>query len=141
MADVIHFVEEPLPRDLERLEQEINQFNYRTTGFYDGRSLAAFLRDESGALRAGLAGHTWGGCCEVRFLFVRESERRTGLGTALLCAAEHEARARGCDQVVLSTHSFQAPAFYLRRGYVEVGRAPGYPRGHAQIYLRKGLVP
>jgi GNAT superfamily N-acetyltransferase len=141
VADVIHFVEEPLPRDLERLEQEINQFNYRTTGFYDGRSLAAFLRDESGALRAGLAGHTWGGCCEVRFLFVRESERRTGLGTALLRAAEHEARARGCDQVVLSTHSFQAPAFYLRRGYVEAGRAPGYPRGHAQIYLRKGLVP
>jgi len=141
VADVIHFVEEPLPRDLERLEQEINQFNYRTTGFHDGRSLAAFLRDESGALRAGLAGHTWGGCCEVRFLFVRESERRTGLGTALLRAAEHEARARCCDQVVLSTHSFQAPAFYRRHGYVEVGRAPGYPRGHAQIYLRKGLVP
>jgi len=140
MADVIRFVEEPLPRDLVRLEEEIYQFNYRTTGFHDGRSLAAFLRDESGALRAGLAGHTWGGCCEIRFLFVREGERRTGLGTALLRAAEQEARARGCDQVVLSTHSFQAPDFYRRHGYVEVGRAPGYPRGHAQIYLRKALV-
>ena len=139
MADVIHFVEEPLPRDLERLEQEINQFNYRATGFYDGRSLAAFLRDESGALRAGLAGHTWGGCCEIRFLFVRESERRTGLGSTLLRAAEHEARARGCDRVVLSTHSFQAPDFYRRHGYAELGRADGYPRGHAQIYLCKRL--
>ena len=140
MTDVIRCVDEPLPRELERLEEQINQFNYRTTGFHDGRSLAAFLHDENGALRAGLAGHTWGGCCEIRFLFVRESERHTGHGTALLRAAEQEARARGCDQVVLSTHSFQAPAFYQRHGYVEVGRAPGYPRGHAQIYLRKLLV-
>jgi GNAT superfamily N-acetyltransferase len=140
VTDVIRCVDEPPPRELERLEEQINQFNYRTTGFHDGRSLAVFLHDESGALRAGLAGHTWGGCCEIRFLFVRESERHTGLGTALLRAAEQEARARGCDQVVLSTHSFQAPAFYQRHGYVEVGRAPGYPRGHAQIYLRKPLV-
>jgi len=106
MADRIRFVDEPLPRDLERLEEEIDQFNYRTTGFHDGRSLAAFLRDESGALRAGLAGHTWGGCA----------------------------------QVVLSSHGFQAPAFYRRHGYVEVGRVEGYPRGDAQIYLRKALV-
>ena len=140
MADRIRFVDQPLPRDLERLEEEIDQFNYRTTGFHDGRSLAAFLRDESGALRAGLAGHTWGGCCEIRLLFVRESERRTGLGSALLRAAEHEARARGCAQVVLSSHGFQAPAFYRRHGYIEVGRVEGYPRGDAQIYLRKVLV-
>ena len=140
MADRIRFVDEPLPRDLERLEEEIDQFNYRTTGFHDGRSLAAFLRDESGALRAGLAGHTWGGCCEIRLLFVRESERRTGLGSALLRAAEHEALARGCAQVVLSSHGFQAPAFYRRHGYIEVGRVEGYPRGDAQIYLRKVLV-
>jgi GNAT superfamily N-acetyltransferase len=140
MADRIRFVDEPLPRDLERLEEEIDQFNYRTTGFHDGRSLATFLRDESGALRVGLAGHTWGGCCEIRLLWVREAERRSGLGSALLRAAEREARARGCEQVVLSTHSFQAPGFYRRHGYVEVGRADGYPRGHAQIHLRKLLL-
>ena len=139
MADGIRVVDEPLPRELEQIEQAINDFNFRTTGLYDGRSLAAFLHDERGALRAGLAGHTWGGCCEIRFLFVRESERRTGLGSALLCAAETEARARGCEQVVLSTHSFQAPDFYRRHGYVEVGRFTGYPEGHAQIYLRKTL--
>jgi GNAT superfamily N-acetyltransferase len=140
MADAIEFEDEPSPRDVEWLEDEINRFNYAATGFYDGRWLAAFLRDGEGQLRAGLAGHTWGGCCEVRFLFVREAERRSGLGSALLAAAEREARARGCDQVVLSTHSFQAPDFYRRHGYVEVGRADGYPRGHAQIFLRKRLA-
>jgi GNAT superfamily N-acetyltransferase len=140
MADEIRFDAEPLPGDLAELEEEINQFNFAATGHYDGRSLAAFLRDGEGRLRAGLAGHTWGGCCEIRFLFVREAERRSGVGSALLRAAEREARARGCTQVVLSTHSFQAPAFYQRHGYVEVGRADGYPRGFAQVFLRKALL-
>ncbi len=140
MADEIRFVEEPARADLESLEDEIYRFNEGATGHHDGRLLAFFLRDASGALRAGLAGHTWGGCCEIRFLFVRESERRTGLGSALLGAAEREAVARGCDRVFLSTHSFQAPDFYRRYGYVELGRAEGYPHGHAQIYLAKGLV-
>jgi len=139
MESEIRFVDEPSARDLEQLEERINQFNFVTTGLYDGRSLASFLRDTDGALRAGLAGHTWGGCCEIRFLWVREAERRSGLGSALLGAAEREARARGCDRVVLSTHSFQAPGFYRRHGYVEVGRADGYPRGHAQIFLMKRL--
>jgi hypothetical protein len=44
---------------------------------------------------------------------------------------------RGCDQVALSTHSFQAPGFYVRFGYTECGRTPGYPREHDQIHLVK----
>jgi len=139
MADEIRFVDEPAAGDLEQLEEQIDQFNFRTTGFYDGRALAAFLRDEAGALRAGLAGHTWGGCAEIKFLWVREAERRSGLGSRLLRAAESEALARGCARVVLSTHSFQAPDFYRRHGYAECGRAEGYPRGHAQIFLAKAL--
>jgi GNAT superfamily N-acetyltransferase len=137
--DEIRFEEEPSPHDVTRLEDEINAFNFRATGIHDGRLLAAFSRDDAGALRAGLAGHTWGGCCEVRFLWVREVDRHRGLGSRLLRAAEDEARQRGCRQVVLSTHSFQAPDFYRRRGYVEVGRAEGYPLGHAQIHLAKAL--
>jgi GNAT superfamily N-acetyltransferase len=139
MADEIRFVEEPSRDDLEALDEEIYRFNVRATGFDDGRALAAFLRDEVGALRAGLAGHTWGGCAEVKLLWVREADRRSGLGSRLLAAAEREVAARGCTRVVLSTHSFQAPAFYLRRGYVECGRVVGYPHGHSQIYLMKEL--
>jgi GNAT superfamily N-acetyltransferase len=95
MADEIVFTDEPRARDLALLESEIDRLNYDATDFRDGRSLAAFLRE--GRLRAGLAGHTRGGCCEIHFLWVREAERRSGLGSALLLGAEREARARGCD--------------------------------------------
>ena len=132
--------DDPSAADLEFVEERINEFNSATTGYRDGRYLAIFLRDANGAIRAGLTGHTWGGCAEVKFLWVRESERRCGLGTALLRAAEAEAKARGCTQIVLGTHSFQAPAFYAKHGYTGCGEIPDYPSGYAQLFLRKVLV-
>jgi GNAT superfamily N-acetyltransferase len=80
---------------------------------------------------------TWGGCGYIELLWVRDGQRGSGLGARLLAAAEAEIRRRGCDQVVLSTHSFQAPGFYARLGYQECGRTPGYPRGHDEIHLLK----
>jgi GNAT superfamily N-acetyltransferase len=121
------------------LEEQINEFNFATTGFRDGRWLAILLRDDDGRIVAGLGGHTWGGTAEVRFLWVDAPRRRAGLGRRLLRAAEEEARGRGCGKLVLSTHSFQAPDFYRALGYTEVGRFADYPRGHGQIFLEKTL--
>ena len=71
---------------------------------------------------------------------MRDDQRSCGLGTRLLATAETEIRRRGCDRVVLSTHSFQAPGFYARLGYTECGRTPGYPHGHDDIHLVKLLA-
>jgi ribosomal protein S18 acetylase RimI-like enzyme len=54
--------------------------------------------------------------------------------------AEAEAVRRGCRQLVLTTHSFQAPRFYEELGFIVVAEVPEYPRGHSQIVLRK-LLP
>jgi GNAT superfamily N-acetyltransferase len=102
-------------RDDDRPELEaflgdrLYQFNSRTTGIDDGKLLNASIEDAAGNIVAALSGHTWGGCCEIGRLWVDESMRGTGLGTALMQAAEREAVRRGCHQIVLSTHSFQAP--------------------------------
>jgi ribosomal protein S18 acetylase RimI-like enzyme len=72
-------------------------------------------------------------------LWVAENLRGQGVGTELMDRAEAAARTAGCTQMVLSTHSFQAPGFYHARGYREVGRTDGYPRGHAHLYLVKAL--
>lgn len=123
----------------ECLDREISAFNAAVTGHIDGRSLCIAVRENGGDLRAGLFGWTWGGCGYIEFLWVRDGDRGSGLGTRILAAAEQEMRRRGCRQVALSTHSFQAPGFYARFGYEECGRTPGYPRGHDHIHLVKRL--
>ena len=125
----------------DRLDQEIYEFNVGATGLDDGRLLTVKGRAGDGSLAGGLSGWTWGGCLYVDLLWVQADQRGQGLGSRLLEAAEEEAVARGCVVVSLSTHSFQAPDFYLARGYVEVGRTDGYPVGHAQLHLRKTLSP
>jgi GNAT superfamily N-acetyltransferase len=125
--------------DLEFIEEQINEFNFNTTGIHDARLLTVVLRDDAGRIYAGLSGHTWGGVAEVRFLWVDEPRRHSGIGSQLLRAAEDEARSRGCAKIVLSTHSFQAPDFYRRHGYIIAGEFAEYPRGHRSIFLEKPL--
>lgn len=127
------------PEDLQFLEDHVNEFNFASTGIRDARGLVILLRDVNRRIYAGLSGHTWGGVAEVRFLWVDEPLRHTGIGSRLLAAAEDEARARGCSKIVLSTHSFQAPAFYLKHGYVVAGEFSDYPCGHRSIFLQKPL--
>ena len=130
----------PDRRDVALLEARIDAHNMQTTGINDARLLAVFVHDDRGDVVAGVYGWTWGGSCEIQFLWVDARWRGEGVGTRLMQAAELEARARGATQIVLSTHSFQAPAFYARLGFREVGRVEGYPIGHSSIYLRKHLT-
>jgi GNAT superfamily N-acetyltransferase len=123
------------------LSDRINEYNVEATGFDDGRWLQVAKRGPGGSLDAGLSGWTWGSCGYIEFLWVRADLRGKGLGSRLLDTAEIEARARGCSQMVVSSHTFQAPDFYERCGYVEYGRIDGYPRGHAEVHLVKNLRP
>ena len=134
-------IEEPSSADIEFLEDRLYECNASATGIGDGRSLGVFLRDEAGSIVAGAAGHTWGETCELRQVWVAASFRGSGLGRRLIAEAEAEALRRGCQQLVLTTHSFQAPEFYRKLGFEVVSELAGYPRGHSQVVLRKPLSP
>src|SRR5437763_5913880 len=121
------------------LDDRLYEFNAARTGFDDGRLLAILARQRGGRIVGGLYGWTWGGCCYVRTLWVDELHRHKGLGTRLMVLAEREAKARWARQIVLDTHSFQAPDFYRRLGFEIVGSFPDYPKGYSQIFLRKPL--
>ena len=103
---------DPTPAEIDLLENRLYEFNAQATGIVDALGLALFGRDAQGEVVAGLCGHTWGGCCEIRQVWVHEKHRGQGVGRRLLVLAETEARRRGCFQIVLATHSFQAPEFY-----------------------------
>ncbi len=129
----------PEPTDVQFLEDRINEYNFETTGITDGELLSIFLRDQTGKIQAGIYGWTWGGCCEIRTLWVDPDLRKQGIGSHLLMAAEKEARRRKCRQITLDTHSFQAPDFYVKYGYQIVGRVLNYPRGYENLLLVKSL--
>jgi ribosomal protein S18 acetylase RimI-like enzyme len=129
----------PADADVHFLDDRINEYNVQTTRVADGRILSFFIRDEKAEIVAGLYGWTWGGACEIRYLWVREDRRRRGYGKALMAAAEGEAISRRCVLIALDTHSFQAPAFYQRLGFEIIGSHRDYPHGHFKHYLRKTL--
>jgi len=134
------FKEDPALEEVRFLEDRLYDFNVVATGISDGRALAIFVHGEDGNIRAGLSGHTWGRCCEIKQIWVQESLRGQGLGSALMEAAETEARKRDCRQILLTTHSFQAPEFYTRLGFEVLASVPDYPEGHQHFLLRKRLV-
>ena len=138
-TDDIRLVDGPDDALAARLDAELAEFNFDATGIRDAREFAAALHDEGGALMAGVQGWTWGATCWVERLWVREDARQHGLGRRLLIAVESEARARGCGQLALTTHSFQAPGFYQRLGFETVGELADYPVGHASLLMRKRL--
>ena len=121
------------------LVDRIYEFNAKATGYADGRFLAGTIRDDAGEIIAGISGYTWGGCCELTHVWVHERHRGQGLGKALVRAAESEAVHRGCEQVVLMTHSFQAPEFYEHLGYERTYAIQGRPRGYSDIVYIKRL--
>lgn len=132
--------EHPDPRALDFVDDQINAFNIAVTGIDDWRALAVFVRDDAGQIVAGLTGGSWAGYLEIHNLWVAEHLRGTGFGKRLLFADEHAARARGCTQVLLDTHDFQAPEFYKKLGYSVFGVFDGIGGRYNRYYLRKKLV-
>jgi ribosomal protein S18 acetylase RimI-like enzyme len=139
-GDIALRVEEnPDAADVALLDDRLSAFTIAESGHDDVRPVAVFARDGDGHVVAGIHGWTWGHCCELVTLWVAEPCRGQGMGRALLTAAEAEAGDRGCIQVTLFTHGFQAPELYLREGYEVVGILDDYPAGSATYWFRKRI--
>ena len=143
MADAAHapliLESEPAAADIQILEERIDNFNVLETGISDGKPFGLFLRGTDGAVIGGAEGWTWGGVCYIRHLFVPSTVRGQGHGRRLMEQIEAEARLRCCEQILVETHDFQAPDFYLKRGFAIMGTIEGYPRGHRRFTLVKPL--
>jgi GNAT superfamily N-acetyltransferase len=61
--------------------------------------------------------------CWLEDLFVRDADRRHGLGQALVASALDRARARGCKRVELDVSESNRGAWAL---YERMGFSPGY---------------
>jgi len=131
---------EPDPENVSFLEERLYEFNVAATGIADGKLFGLFLRGTDGDVIGGAYGWTWGGTCHLRYLFIPAEMRGQGHGRRLMRAIEQEARVRGCRQILLETHDFQAPEFYRRLGFEPAGVVSDYPLGHALLTMVKRLT-
>ena len=125
--------------DQSLIRSAINEFNMNVTGDRNYSPLVIFVRDDDDNIVGGILGDIWGGWLHINHLWITEALRKHGYGQQLMALAETQAREKGCRGVHLETHSFQAPAFYLKLGYVIFGELADFPQGHTFYVLKKML--
>ena len=102
--------------------------------------IALLIRDEHDEILGGLYGRIFYQWLYVELLAVPEQARGQGMGTKLMHMAEDLAREKGCIGVWLDTFDFQAPGFYQKLGYSELGQIVDYPPGHKRFFFQKRLT-
>lgn len=125
--------------DVQFVEQQLTSFNRQYTSADEYKPLNIFLRNNENAIIGGLLGETYWHWLHIRVLWIDEHYRNQGLGKKILGEAEKEAINRGCNNVHLDTHDFQAEEFYKKNGYVIFGTLDGLPEGHQRMYMKKAL--
>ncbi|PMN68348.1 GNAT family N-acetyltransferase [Enterovibrio norvegicus] len=105
----------------------------------NGECLSVYCHDKEGNFIGGLLGETCGNWFHIWQFWVTQSHRGASLGTNILDAAEKEAIKRGCKASHVDTFSFQAPEFYLKRGYHQFGLLEEYGGKFSRVFLKKQL--
>ena len=107
--------------------RRLRHFNYGVIGEYpETQYIRLNARDATGRVVGGVRGFVLLYWLQVEVLFVDDSVRRTGIGSALLVEAERQARKLGAKNVSVTTFEWQAPGFYAKHGYEEEGRTEKY---------------
>lgn len=131
----------PSAEDEAVVRDGLSAYNFEKAGYRDHRPLAILVSDpESGEVVGGLLGRTSFGLLYIDRFFLPESLRKQGVGGRILKAAEEEGARRGCSRAILTTLLFQAPGFYRRQGWQELGRIECDPPGHTRFLMTKILA-
>jgi GNAT superfamily N-acetyltransferase len=131
----------PAPGTFQALVQLLDESSRSLIGPAQPRLLVIPIRGDDGTIAGGFWGATMFEWLHVGLLFVPESLRGQGVGSALMATAENEAKKRGCRGAFVDTFSFQAAPFYQKLGFTPFGTLHDYPPGHSQIYFSKRFDP
>ncbi len=102
---------------------------------------ACYLKNNEGEIIGGLTSEITYENIYVKYFWVSKKIRNNGHGKALLSRLEQEALTHKIDNIHLDTFSFQAPEFYSRLGFKEVGRFKDYPKkGVDKIFFSKKIM-
>ncbi|MGD8221525.1 GNAT family N-acetyltransferase [Pseudomonas thivervalensis] len=130
------------PTDEERqaILAPLRAYNTAQTGGSAPELVAWLVRDEQGEIVGGLYGRVFFRWLYIELLVVPEQARGQGTGSTLMQMAEELAREKNCVGIWLDTFDFQAPAFYRKHGFTEIGQIDDYPPGHQRFFFQKRLT-
>ncbi len=131
----------PAPGTFEAIFRSLDHDSRPVIGPATPRLLVIPIHDDTGTVAGGLWGHTQFQWLHIEMLFVPETLRGGGIGSALMAAAESQARDRGCLGAHVDTFSSQAVPFYLKSGYEQYGVLDNFPPGHQRLYFCKRFDP
>lgn len=104
------------------------------------RKISALVTDDNGSIVGGLTGTIRFTSLHLDYFWLAEPVRSLGYGSKVLAAMEAEAVKENLTNIFVDTYSFQAPAFYEKCGFREVGRYTDFPReGVNRIFYAKKL--
>jgi len=134
--------QQPAAAEMAVVIKGLTAYNASQTAGDTPNYLFVALRDQDGEVVGGVVGATYLGWLQVQAVWVADTVRGGGYGTALMQAAEAEAVRRNCPRVFLETLSFQALPFYEKCGYKVVSQVADFPPGAGSRYaLTKELPP
>ena len=138
-AFVIGLEAPPDKATLDDLGAGLKSYNDRFTGSSEAAEFVVTVRDADGKFLGGVYCDLYWQALFVKWVWLDESVRKTGLGTKLMRDAEAEGRRRGAKMVHLDTFSFQARGFYEKLGYRVFGTLDYPGTGFQRHYMTKAL--
>jgi GNAT superfamily N-acetyltransferase len=129
----------PEEQTITDLGAGLRRYNESFTGPSEAVEYVVTLRDPNGKFLGGVYCDLYWNALFIKWVWLDESMRKSGIGAKMLADAEAEGRRRGATMAHLDTFSFQACGFYEKLGYTVFGTLD-YPGGDIQRhYMSKTL--
>ena len=135
----IEFSPTPTEEERQAILLPLRAYNASKADGAIPENIALLVRDENDQILGGLYARLFYQWLFIDLLSVPEQARGQGMGTQLMQMAEDLARERKCIGLWLDTFEFQAPDFYRKCGYSEIGHIADYPPGHKHFFFQKRL--
>ncbi|MCU1753215.1 GNAT family N-acetyltransferase [Pseudomonas sp. 6D_7.1_Bac1] len=137
----IELSKNPLPEERLAILKPLRAYNVANAGEGHPQEIALLVRDEqSNEILGGLYAKLFYQWMFIDLLSVPEQARGQGTGSRLMHMAEELAREKNCVGIYLDTFEFQAPEFYKKLGFTEIGQIADYPPGHKRFFFQKRLT-
>ena len=135
----IELTQNPTEEQRQAILQPLRAYNASKVPGAVPEHVALLIRDDNDEILGGLYARLFYQWLFIDLLSVPEQARGQGMGTKLMQMAEDLARERQCVGLWLDTFEFQAPAFYSKCGYSEIGHIADYPPGYKHFFFQKRL--